>query len=81
MTREEMIEIIVTELIYSSSEKAVLEGIEHILRNGFKGVNNFTDDELKEYIQNYKPEQLKFLKLATELIKSHKEDNAKEEKV
>jgi hypothetical protein len=57
MTREQMIEWLVNnDIDYVNGSRGGLEWLEHILRNGFDGYNNNTDDELRSEITERDPD-------------------------
>lgn len=75
MTRQEMINVLVANLMLTKNIKDKEDGTEYILRNGFKGFNNFSDEELKKYVEDIEPKKLDFLLLSSKLIASVREDD------
>lgn len=74
MTRQTMIDILVTELMITRNEVDKADGIEYLLRNGFKGFNNYSDENLKKLVDEHDPKKLEWLKACAELLKIHREE-------
>lgn len=75
MTRQQMIDVLVTGLLVTKDKKDKEDGTEHMLRRGFKGFDNYTDDELKQLIDEIDPKRIEYLLLCTELLASDLVDN------
>lgn len=76
MTRQQMIDVIVTSLLITQDKKDKEDGTEHMLRRGFKGFDNFTDDELKQLIDEIEPKKVEGLLLCAELLAFDREDKS-----
>lgn len=74
MTRQEMIDAIVTGLMLNKDEKSKEDAIELILRRGWKGLDNFSDEELKHELEHIDEKGLKFLLSVADLIASVRVD-------
>lgn len=77
MTREQKTDILVAGLLIGKYDKEKEDGIERILRQGWKGFDNFSDEELEQEINNLDEKYINFLLSASELIEREQESNGK----
>lgn len=73
-----MIDVLVTGLLITKDEKDKEDGTEHMLRRGFKGFDNHTDDELKKLTDEIDPKRIEFLLSCAELLASDRKDIERE---
>ncbi len=68
MTRDQMINVIVMQLMLSKDIKDKEDSIELILRRGFRGLENFSDEELKHLTDGFDANSVQFLLMASDLV-------------
>jgi len=69
MTRQQMIDVLVTQLMLSREKKDKDDAIELILRHGWRGFNNYSDEELIKEVDQLDAKRAEGLLLCAEILK------------
>jgi hypothetical protein len=69
MTRQQMIDVLVTQLMLSREKKDKENAIELILRQGWRGFNNYSDAELIKEVDQLDTKRVEGLLLCAEILK------------
>ncbi len=77
MNREEMIRLLVTHLLVSRDDQSKLAKTQYILS---KGVNAFSEEEIKKFVSEINFKDLEFLIICSELLASDLEDKIANQK-
>lgn len=81
MSRQQMIDVIITKLLTGPYNKEREDGIEFILRHGFKGLDNYSDEELRQMVAEVDQNHLDFLLFCSEIIDLHRKEEKSGEKI